>query len=73
MTTRIAMTGYTFAALLAAPPASAETFYNQDGVVFEGTIRRVVPNSAICNVLVEKYTPDEYERLKANQGQALHL
>lgn len=59
MTTRIAMTGYTLAALLAAAPALAETFYNQDGVVCEGTIRRVVSNSAVCNVLQERYTPDE--------------
>lgn len=58
------MTGWIVpAALLAALPATAETFYSQDGVVFEGTIRRVVSNASVCNVLEEKYTPDEYERL----------
>ena len=53
--------------------AQAETFHNKDGVVFEGTIRRVVSNAAICNVLEEKYSEQEYEKLKANQGQPLDL
>jgi len=61
------------AALLVAVPATAETFYNQDGVVFEGTLRRVVSNASVCNVLEENHTPEEYERLKGNQGQPLHL
>ena len=61
------------AVLLAAAPASAETFHNKDGVVFEGTIRLVVSNAAVCNVLEEKYTAQEYEQLKANQGQPLDL
>ena len=61
------------AILLATVPASAETFHRQDGVVFEGTIRRVVPNASVCNVLEEKYSPDEYERLKGNQGRPLDL
>ena len=68
-----AMGNCTLAALLVAVPALAETFHRQDGVVFEGTIRRVVPNASVCNVLKEKYTPDEYERLKGNQGQPLDL
>ena len=53
--------------------AQAETFYNKDGVVFEGTIRRVVSGAAVCNVLEEKYSEQEYEKLKANQGQPLDL
>ena len=63
----------TLAVLLAAAPAPAETFHNKDGVVFEGTIRLVVSNAAVCNVLEEKYTAQEYEQLKANQGQPLDL
>ncbi len=61
------------AAALASGIASAETFHSQDGVVFEGTIRLVVSNAAVCNVLEEKYSEQEYEKLKANQGQPLHL
>ena len=41
--------------------------------MFEGTIRLVVSNAAVCNVLEEKYTAQEYEQLKANQGQPLDL
>ena len=72
--THIRMTGWiVVAALLAAAPASAETFHSQDGVMFEGTLRKVVAEAAVCNVLEEKYTPDEYERLKPNHGQPLDL
>ncbi|MDE0628473.1 MAG: hypothetical protein OXH99_18915 [Bryobacterales bacterium] len=60
-------------ASLFAAAAPGETFYRQDGVVFEGTIRRVISNAAICNVLEEKYTERQYEQLKANQGRPLHL
>ena len=70
---RIAMRNCTLAALLTAAPASAETFYNTDGVVFEGTIRQAVTAAAVCNVREENHPPDVYERLKANQGQPLHL
>ena len=52
---------------------AAETFYSQDGVVFEGTLRKVVPQAAVCNVLEQNHTPDEYERLKGNQGRPLDL
>lgn len=69
----IRMTGWIVAAALAAVFASAETFHSHDGVVFEGTIRRVVSGAAICNVVEEKYTPEEYERLKPNHGQSLDL
>ena len=60
-------------ALLAEFTVLAETFHRQDGVLFEGTLRKVVPQASVCNVLEEKYTPDEYERLKDNQGQPLDL
>ena len=51
----------------------AETFHSTDGVVFEGTIRRVVSRAAVCNVVEENHTPEEYERLKGNQGRPLDL
>ena len=63
----------TLAALLAAIPTSAETFHSQDGVVFEGTLRKVVPQAAVCNVLEQNYPSDEYERLKPNHGRPLDL
>ena len=68
-----AMRNCTLAVLLAAAPAPAETFHNKDGVVFEGTLRKVVAQAAVCNVLEQNHTPDEYERLKSNQGQPLDL
>ena len=63
----------TLAALLVAVPALAETFHSRDGVVFEGTLRRVVPQAAVCNVLEQNHTPDEYERLKGNHGRGVDL
>ena len=72
--TRTLTSCWMLAALLtSAATASAETFYSKDGVVFEGSMRLVVSNALTCNVLEEKYAADEYERLKANQGQPLHL
>ena len=69
----VAMRNGTLVALLAAGSAAAETFYRQDGVVFEGTIRQAVSEAAVCNVLEEKYTEQEYEKLKANHGRPLDL
>ena len=71
---RIRVSGWIAAtALLAGLPAVAEIFHSQDGVVFEGTLRKVVAQAAVCNVLEEKYTPAEYERLKPNHGRPLDL
>ena len=67
---RIRKTAWSLAAvLLAAVPVSAETFYRRDGVVFEGTLRKVVPQAAVCKVLEQNHTSDEYDRLKPDQGQ----
>ena len=72
--TRIRMTGWiATTVLLAMIPALAETFHSRDGVVFEGTLRKVVPQAAVCNVLEQYHPPDVYERLKPNQGQPLDL
>ena len=69
----VAMARFGVLAVLAATGARAETFYDKDGVLFKGAIRLAVPNSAICNVLEEKHSEEEYEELKANQGRPLHL
>ena len=71
--TRISLAAWTAAAALAGGASQAETFRDKDGVVFEGTILRVVSEAAVCNVLEEKYSPEEYARLQANQGRPLHL
>lgn len=68
----VVWTGALTAALL-APSASAEVLYDRDGIQLEGAVRISTRNAAVCNVLEEKYTPEEYERLKANQGRPLHV
>ena len=65
--------GLVAAALLAGIPVTAETFHSQDGVMFEGTLRKVVEQAAVCNVLEQNHPPDEYERLKPNHGQPIDL
>ena len=72
--TRIVSTGWIVAtALLATVPVSAATFHSRAGVVFEGTLRKVVAQAGVCNVLEENHTPDEYERLKGNHGRGVDL
>ena len=58
---------------LLASPASAEVLYDREGIQLQGTARIVSRNAATCNVLEEKYSPEEYEKLKANQGRPLHV
>ena len=69
----VALTIWGVAAALAAAAAHAETFYDKDEVQFEGTLRKVVSQAGACNVLEEKYSEAEYEKLKANHGQSLDL
>ena len=73
MMMRTSMTAWMVASALTGATAPGETFHGRDGVVFEGTIRQVVSEAAVCNVLEEKYTADEYARLRANEGRSLHL
>ena len=70
---RASMTGSMVVAALAGSAAPAETFHSQDGVWFEGAIRMVVSETAVCNVLEGHYREPVYERLKANHGQPLNL
>ena len=58
---------------LLAPTASAEVLYDREGIQLQGTARIVSRNAARCNVVEEKYSAEEYEELKANQGQPLHV
>ena len=58
---------------LAGSPASAEVLYDREGIQLQGSARIVSRNAATCNVLEEKYSPEEYEKIKANQGQSLHV
>ena len=61
-----------FLALLGSP-ASAEILYDREGIQVQGTARIVSRNAATCNVLEEKYSPEEYQKMKANQGRPLHI
>ena len=58
---------------LLGSPASAEILYDREGIQVQGTARIVSRNAATCNVLEEKYSPEEYQKMKANQGQPLHV
>ena len=58
---------------LLGSPASAEILYDREGIQLQGTARIVSRNAATCNVLEEKYSPEEYQKMKANQGQPLHV
>lgn len=69
----VAMMIWGVAAALAATAAHAATFYDKDGVQFEGTLRKVISQAGVCNVLEEKYSEAEYEKLNVNHGQALDL
>ena len=55
------------------PSVQAEIFYNQDGIQFQGSIRTLAYNAYTCNVLEEKHSAEEYEKIKAYQGQPLHI
>ena len=52
---------------------TAEVLYDQDGIVLEGTARKVAYGIATCRVLEEKQSPEVYERMKVNDGEALDL
>ena len=53
--------------------AGAETLYNQDGVQLSATARSIDPGAAICRIREERHTTEQYERLKANDGQPLNV
>ena len=49
-----------------APAASAEILHDTEGIQLQGTAGIVSRNAATCNLLEEKHSTAEYERLKAN-------
>ena len=61
------------ALVLAAVPAAAEDLYNKDGVQLWTSARLVTRDAATCHVLEDRYPDEEYQRLKANEGQPLHV
>ena len=65
--------GSRLGSLLAAGSLSAETFYEQDGIILEGSVRLVHRDAATCQVLAESESPETYEATKANHGRPLHV
>ncbi len=59
--------------LVAIAPAAAEDLYNKDGVQLWTSARLVTRDAATCHVLEDRYPDEEYQRLKANEGQSLHV
>ena len=59
--------------LLAVVPVGAEDLYDKDGVQLWTSARLVTRDTATCQILEDRHSEDEYERLKANQGESLHV
>ena len=53
--------------------AQAEMLYDQDGIQLQGTARIVTYEASACRVLEEHHSEAEYEAMKANHGQPLHI
>ena len=58
---------------LVGSPASAEILHDRNGVQLQGTARIFFRNAATCKVLEESLPPEQYEKIKANHGQPIHL
>ena len=61
------------AVLLEASAVLAQPLYDQDGIRAHGTVRRVTANAATCHVLEASHSAEMYQRMKANEGEPLHL
>ena len=59
--------------LLIAVPGQARRLMELDGIELRGTARVLTYGAATCHVLEEKYSEEDYARLKANEGQPLDL
>ena len=57
---------------VATAPATADTLYEEQGVILKGTVRLVGRNAATCQVLEEHESPETYAATKANHGRPLH-
>ena len=63
----------TLVLLVMVTDGHAKRLLETDGIELRGTARVVTYGAAVCNVLEEKYTEQEYEKLKANHGQPLNV
>ena len=61
------------AGLLTVASLSAETLYERDGIILEGSVRLVHRAAATCQVLADSESPETYEATKANHGRPLHV
>ena len=59
--------------VFAGPLARAEVLYQKDGVQLRGTARIITYDAAVCRVREENHTEAEYEAIKGNDGQPLHV
>ena len=59
--------------LMVAADAPARRLLETDGIELRGTARVVAYGSATCHVLEEKYSAEEYARLKENEGKPLDV
>ena len=50
-----------------------ETLYQRDGITLEGTVRIEDREAGVCRVSADQHAADVYERMKANDGQPLHV
>ncbi len=69
LSTGLLMASWAFA----GPLARAEILYEKDGVQLRGTARIITYNAAVCRVREENHTEAEYEAIKGNDGQPLHV
>ena len=61
------------ALLLITIPGQARRLMELDGIELRGTARVLTYGAATCHVLEEKYSEEDYARLKDNEGQPLDL
>ena len=54
-------------------PAGAQNLYNKDGVQMSATARLIEPEAATCRIREARHTPEQYEKLKPNEGEPLDV
>ena len=60
-------------ALVACVPAGVQTLHRGDGIRLRVAVRLEAEAVSRCNVLEERHSAEEYERLKENEGKPVHL
>ena len=61
------------AGMLYVPAARGETLHQSDGITLEGRVRVETRDAGVCQVAADQHPAGEYERMKANHGQPLHV